>query len=108
MVEINECDISLYENLFDGNLFDESPSVDEIIIDKRKSNKVNNHHHHHHNKDLDETASDHELYLQNCFQDELVNDIFDDIEDYIRTQAIPICEYLTRDSVEEMIDLFLV
>lgn len=77
----------------------ETPIDEIIILPKPKSNENNN---------LDETASDHEQYLQDCFQDELVDDIFNDIEDYIRDQAIPICEYLTRDSVEEIIDLFLV
>ena len=76
----------------------ETPIDEIIILPKPKSNENNN---------LDETASDHEQYLQDCFQDELVDDIFNDIEDYIRDQAIPICEYLTRDSVEEIIDLFL-
>ena len=58
---------------------------------------------------LDEDIdSEVEEYLQNDFQDDLVNKIFEDIKNYIDDQAVPLCEYLTHDDIEEIINLFLV
>ena len=57
---------------------------------------------------LDEDIdSEIEEYLQNDFQDDLVNKIFEDIKNYINDQAVPLCEYLTHDDIEEIINLFL-
>jgi hypothetical protein len=58
-------------------------------------------------QDNDGVDSDFEEYLQNDFQDELVNEIFEDIKNYINDQAIPLCEYITHDDIEEIVNLFL-
>lgn len=42
-------------------------------------------------------------YLQNSFQDEIVNDLFEKIKIYVKDNAIPICEYLEREDVEIII-----
>ena len=55
------------------------------------------------NEYLDEVDSDHEEYIQNCFQDDIVEIIFNNIVSYIDNQAIPLCEFLTRDDVEDII-----
>jgi hypothetical protein len=47
---------------------------------------------------------DYEEYLQDSFQDDIVENIFQNIVSYIDSQAIPICEFLTRDDIEDMID----
>jgi hypothetical protein len=52
----------------------------------------------------DEIDPQYEKYLQNDFQDKIVENIFDDIVEYIKTQAIPICEYLTIEEVECIIE----
>jgi hypothetical protein len=46
---------------------------------------------------------DYVSYLQDSFQDEIVNDIFENILKYIDKTGIPICEYLTRDDIEIII-----
>lgn len=51
-----------------------------------------------------ERDPEYEKFLQDQFQDEVINDIFYDIVDYVKTQAIPICEYLTREDVEIIIE----
>lgn len=42
-------------------------------------------------------------YLQNSFQDEIVCHLFDKIREYVNNCAIPICEYLTREDIEIII-----
>ena len=58
--------------------------------------------------DLDKESDDFDEeffeYLQDEFQDELVQKIFDDVCDYVLNQAIPMCEFLTFEDVEEIID----
>ena len=51
-----------------------------------------------------EIDPDYENYLQNSFQDEIVMSIFNDIAEYIKDQAIPICEHLTLEDVEIIIE----
>jgi len=45
-----------------------------------------------------------EQFLQNEFQDEVVDTIFYQIADYIKNQAIPLCEHLTREDIEIIIE----
>ena len=47
-------------------------------------------------------------YLQTSFQDEVVENIFTNIIEYIKTTAVPICEFLTKDDVEVIIQEFMV
>jgi hypothetical protein len=54
-------------------------------------------------KAVDEVDPEHLEYLQNQFQD-LVNDIFEQIVDYVKITSLPICEFMTRDDVEVIID----
>ena len=51
-----------------------------------------------------EIDPDYENYLQNSFQDEIVMSIFNDIAEYIKDQAIPICEHLTLEDIEIIIE----
>lgn len=51
-----------------------------------------------------EIDPDYENYLQNSFQDEIVMSIFNDIAEYIKDQAIPICEHITLEDVEIIIE----
>ena len=50
-----------------------------------------------------EIDPDYERYLQNSFQDDVIEDIFLKIKEYINQTAIPICEFLTREGVEIII-----
>lgn len=52
--------------------------------------------------DLD---SDHEAYLQDSFQDDIVESIYQGILEYIRETGAPICEYITREKIENIINL---
>ena len=54
--------------------------------------------------DIDEIDPDYEYYLQNEFQDSVISDIFSEIVEYISNQAIPICEHLTLEDVEIIIE----
>ena len=51
-----------------------------------------------------EVDPEYEKYIQNEFQDEVVDTIFYQIADYIKNQAIPICEHLTREDIEVIIE----
>jgi hypothetical protein len=51
-----------------------------------------------------EIDPDYENYLQNSFQDEIVMSIFNDVAEYIKDQAIPICEHLTLEDIEIIIE----
>ena len=51
-----------------------------------------------------EMDKDHEAYLQDTFQDEIVSDIYENLVIYIRNHALPMCEYMTQDDVENIID----
>jgi hypothetical protein len=55
-------------------------------------------------KIIDGMASEHEEYLQEDFQDIIVRDIFEEIVDYVRTYALPLCEVLTMEDVEDIIN----
>ena len=44
-------------------------------------------------------------YLQNSFQDEIVENIYKKIISYISDQALPLCEYIEYDDVEELINI---
>ena len=52
----------------------------------------------------DEIDPEHIEYLQNQFQDDVVDAIFENIVDYIKEHAVPLCEFMTRDDVEVIID----
>ena len=43
------------------------------------------------------------LYLQNSFQDEIIQTLFLRISEYIKDTAVPICEHLTREDLEIII-----
>lgn len=58
----------------------------------------------HEEKLEDEIDPEYEKYKQNSFQDEVVDIIFEDILQYIKTNALPICEFMTKDDVEVIID----
>jgi hypothetical protein len=49
-------------------------------------------------------AEEHIEFLQNQFQEDTVNYIFENIVDYIRENALYICEFMTRDDIEVIID----
>lgn len=55
-------------------------------------------------EETDDTDPEHLQYLQDQFQDDLVNEIFENIVDYIRDSALPLCEFMTTDDVEVVID----
>jgi hypothetical protein len=54
-------------------------------------------------EDTDTIDPEYIAYLQNSFQDKVVDDIFVNIVSYVGKTAIPICEYLTRDDIEVII-----
>lgn len=68
-------------------------------------------HNYHTDEDVsnDDTDIDpeHLIFKQNSFQDEIVDNIFNNIITYIRETAAPICEYLTREDVELIISEIL-
>ena len=59
--------------------------------------------------DSEEINEEHEIdpayleYLQNSFQDEIVCHLFNNIREYVKNCAIPICEYLTQEDIEIII-----
>lgn len=57
-------------------------------------------------ENLDEIDSEYENMLQNNFQDEVVSNIFNSIAKYIRDQAISMCEYVTEDDIEQLLNEF--
>jgi hypothetical protein len=52
----------------------------------------------------DEIDPDYLKYIQNDFQDTIIDEIFYEIAEYIRENAIPLCEFMTRDDIEVLID----
>lgn len=60
-----------------------------------------------HEQDLETVDELFEQYLQDEFQDALVSEIFEDMVNYMREQAVPICEFFERDDVELVIENFL-
>lgn len=54
---------------------------------------------------LDEISTEYEDYLQADFQETIVRDIFEEMVEYIRFQALPICEHITFDDVNDLIEL---
>jgi hypothetical protein len=54
--------------------------------------------------DPDTVDPNYENYLQDDFQDKIVEDVFLAIAQYVDSQAVPICEYLTRDDIEVLIN----
>jgi hypothetical protein len=54
---------------------------------------------------LDGVASEHEEYLQDNFQETIVRDIFDELVDYIGSLALPLCEFMTHEDIEEILDI---
>jgi hypothetical protein len=54
--------------------------------------------------DPDTVDPNYEKYLQDDFQDKIVEDVFLAIARYVDSQAVPICEYLTRDDIEVLIN----
>lgn len=51
-----------------------------------------------------EMDTGYDAYLQDTFQDEIVSDIYENLVVYIRDHALPMCEYINRDDVENIID----
>lgn len=47
---------------------------------------------------------DYEQYLQDDFQDTIIENLFKGIALYVNTHAINICEYLTRDDIEILLN----
>ena len=58
-------------------------------------------------EELDDTDPEYERYLQDDFQDTIIENIFTNMAEYIEMSAISICEYITRDDIEEIIDLLI-
>ena len=79
-----------------------SDGEEEIIVDLYNENvNVNE------NENNNEIDPQYEEYLQNDFQDTIITDIFSQMVQYIKNQALPICEYITIDDVEYIIENFL-
>lgn len=55
-------------------------------------------------EDLDEIDPEYEQIQQDIFQDSIVSNIFHNIAEYIESQAISMCEYITRDDIEDIIN----
>lgn len=55
-------------------------------------------------EELDSIDPDYEKYLQDDFQDTIIENIFTEIAEYVDRMAIPLCEYITRDDIEDIID----
>ena len=55
------------------------------------------------NEEYDSIDPDYISYLQTSFQDKVVEDLFEDIVSYIKWTGIPMCEYLTREDIEIII-----
>ena len=51
----------------------------------------------------DAVCSDYEDYLQDEFQDAIEDEIFDKVVSYIRLHALNICEFLTKDDIEPIL-----
>ena len=56
------------------------------------------------NLELDSIDPNYEKYLQDDFQDNIVENIFTQMAEYIHTMAISLCEYMTKDDIEDIID----
>jgi hypothetical protein len=56
------------------------------------------------NENQHEMDPEHIEFLQNQFQDEIVDGIFENIVEYIRETAIPLCEFMSKDDIEVIID----
>ena len=57
--------------------------------------------------ELDGVDPHYENYLQNDFQDTVVENIFTGMAEYVDTMAVSLCEYITRDDIEDIIDTLL-
>lgn len=55
-------------------------------------------------EELDSIDPNYEKYLQDDFQDTIIENIFTEIAEYVYRMAIPLCEYITRDDIEDIID----
>lgn len=53
---------------------------------------------------LDSIDPEYEKYLQDDFQDTIIENIFTRMAEYVDRMAIPLCEYITRDDIEDIID----
>lgn len=51
-----------------------------------------------------EMDPEHIEFLQNQFQDEIIESIFENIVEYVRETAVPLCEFMSKDDVEVIID----
>ena len=54
--------------------------------------------------ELDSIDSSYEKYLQDDFQDSIVENIFTEMAEYVDRMAIPLCEYINREDIEDIID----
>uniref|UniRef100_A0A6C0KSH1 Uncharacterized protein n=1 Tax=viral metagenome TaxID=1070528 RepID=A0A6C0KSH1_9ZZZZ len=43
------------------------------------------------------------IYLQNSFQDDIIDSLFEQIKNYVKDTGIPFCEYLTKEDIEIII-----
>lgn len=55
-------------------------------------------------EEVDEIDPEYEQMRQDMFQDSIVSNIFHNIAKYIDSQAISICEYITREDIEDIIN----
>lgn len=55
-------------------------------------------------EELDVIDPDHEEYLDNEFQNQIIEDIYNEVLEYINFTAAPLCEYLTMEKLEIIID----
>ena len=54
--------------------------------------------------ETDEIDPEYEQIQQDMFQDSVVSNIFYNIANYIDSQAISMCEYITREDIEDIIN----
>lgn len=52
----------------------------------------------------DEKDPEYTNMLQDIFQDELIDSLFQEFSSYIQREALPICAFLNRDGIEKIID----
>ena len=76
---------------------EEEPRVKEDIVD-----------HYNECSDLDseyDVDPEYESYIQNSFQDEIILDIYNNLVSYIRDQALPMCEFIEQEDIEDIINV---
>ena len=76
----------------------------DFISEDHNTNEEENQSFDSENANQNEIDPEHIEFLQNQFQDEIVESIFESIVEYIHETAIPMCEFMTKDDVEVIID----